>query len=156
MDTCNSPFRAPRGCRNLSLRILHLAPDTKPFTGVGSRKPFLSRGLPRDKARSARPHPGPQPGRPRTLSDPTSGPRHRCAGPLANGPGGSSLSRPSHACLRGPPTYQICPKQPPRNCGPHHQGGSEEGIGWRRGFILFGEPQGKGGDGDKVGARVSG
>lgn len=114
MDTCDSPFRAPQGCRNLSLRILHLAPDTKPFTGIGGRKPFLSSRLPRDETCSTRPHPGALPVPPRTLSDPTSGPHHRCVGPLANAPGGSSLSRPSQACLRGPPSYQMCPKQPPR------------------------------------------
>lgn len=156
MDTCDSPFRAPQGCRNLSLRILHLAPDTKPLPGAGGRKPFLSSGLPQNEACSTRPHPGAQPVPPRTLSNPISGPRHHSAAHLAKGPGGSSLSRPSHACLRGSPTYQICSKQSPRNSGPHHRSGPEEGVGWRRGLVLLGEPQGKGRGGDKVEARVLG
>lgn len=112
MGTCLSAFKEPPGLQG-PLRNLHLTPDTKPFTGVCSRKLFLSSGLPGTGDLFHLPYPGPQTTPPTTLSVPTSGPgRHGC-GSLANGPGGSSLSRPSLACLRGPQLIKSAPSSPP-------------------------------------------
>lgn len=136
------PFQSSLGdCRKCSETSICLQ-KTRPSWGL--KQEAVASGLPQTRTPA---HPGPQPVPPRTLSAPTSGPGHPCAGSLAGMPGGSSLSRPPPACVRGPELIKSAPTSTPRTlvpaaCVDPRKGtgcGAEKGPG----LILSGESQGK-------------